>query len=109
LQEFLGRVLGQVQLIVAGVALRKPHQVVFRDALALDREVLHSTHALQILEALQWDLRAARDELQEEPDLARVHGRQGFPEPDNLRTIVREAIQHSVLFEVVHYIKIKKR
>ena len=60
-QHFLGAVVGQVQLIEAGVGAGKA----FLLELAVDVEALHAVHASQVLESFHRHAGAACDELDE--------------------------------------------
>lgn len=76
-QHFLGAVIGQVQLIEAGVSA---WEAVLLE-LAVDVEALHSAHASQIFESLNRDTRTACYELDEGRPQLHVECLQHFKQP----------------------------
>lgn len=77
-QHFLRAVVGQVQLIEAGVGARQALLL----ELAVDVETLHAVHAAEVLEAFNRHAGTACDELDEGCPQLHVEGLQNLEEPD---------------------------
>lgn len=96
-EHFLGAVVGQVQLIEAGVCAGQALLL----ELAMDVEALHAVHAAEVLEALHRHARAACDKLDEGCSQFHVEGLQHFEEPDDDGVVSHVVDKVGVLPEVL--------
>lgn len=100
-KDLFARVLRQVELVEARVALRQSHRISGDDLLNL--ELLGTVHSLQQVEALDGYPGTSRHELQEVALLCAIEGVHDLPEPHDLWRGGRVSIVVGAGFEIGNY------
>ena len=97
-KDFVALILGEIELIEAGMAGRK---LVLAGVVAVDVEFGEAVHAFELLETIERNLASTSDELQQLGALFLVEALDCTPEPLDLRRGLLVVVVFGVVFPVV--------